>query len=132
MNNEDLHCSRGRISTMPGALAHTSQPCDKHPKRLAVKRVQGETDSYGCEYIHMCQVCLEAFQAYQAQPKPGCCDWCNKMADNLRAHRDLDEGTSGPVYRVCNACVNRESEAIAIELSENESIYFDDEYYDIY
>ena len=41
----------GPISTLPGArhALPAGTMCDEHPDRPAVARVQGETDSFGCE-----------------------------------------------------------------------------------
>ena len=43
----------GPISSLPGS-GHSvpdGAMCDEHPDRPAVARVQGETDSFGCEMI---------------------------------------------------------------------------------
>ena len=54
----------GRIGTLPG---HVSNPpvgmtCDNHPDRPAWKRVQGETDSMGCEQSDLCSECYNNMQ----------------------------------------------------------------------
>jgi len=56
-NNDDA--SRGPVSTLPGNTIKISgsRHCDCHPWRLAEYRVQGETDSFGCEYTYSCQMC---------------------------------------------------------------------------
>lgn len=38
--------------------------CDQHPDRPAVARIQGETDSFGCELCDMCAECYEEYQQY--------------------------------------------------------------------
>jgi hypothetical protein len=93
--------------------------CDDHPDRPAVKRVQGETDSFGAEYIDMCQECLDAFRNRDTtEEQTGSCDWCGGSATDLRSRRDWEEGSSGPVYRVCGACVTKENKRMAEELDD--------------
>jgi len=108
----------GPISTLSGT-AHAvpdGQTCDEHPDRLAVVRVQGETDSFGCEMIDMCQECVDAERAYRQSDEgkaeaieaaTGTCEWCSGHATDLRDKRDYEEGMSGRVYRVCGACRSR-------------------------
>lgn len=117
MSNKYSHCSQGRVSTLPGAVSGTDEQCDDHPERKAVKRVQGETDSMGCEYIHLCKECLDKI----ALPIriSGHCDRCKSQVEDLRHHRDFEEGASGPVYRVCGSCVKKENEAVANEIAAN-------------
>jgi hypothetical protein len=38
--------------------------CDQHPDRLAVVRLQGETDSFGAELNDMCTECRDAYREY--------------------------------------------------------------------
>lgn len=115
----------GPIRSLPGSAHHrvpAGAMCDEHDDRVAVARVQGETDSFGSEMYDMCQECWDAFKARdRTEERTGCCDWCHKSATDLRSHRDLDEGMSGPVYRVCGACIARETAALAEELEEMES-----------
>lgn len=115
----------GPISTLPGAASQppASQMCDDHPDRPAYRRVQGETDSFGSEMHDMCPECYEAHrqqkEAHRAEAATGTCDWCNSQATDLRNRRDYEEGMSGPVYRVCGACVRRENEAIRAEMNDH-------------
>ena len=83
--------------------------CDEHPDRPAVRRVQGETDSMGCEMHDVCQECADAMRAHVRVDAVGACDWCKTISKNLRHHRDIEEGMCGRVYRVCGACVAEES-----------------------
>lgn len=122
-NDEDLHCSSGPVSSMPGS-SHPfpkGSVCDVHGDIPAVKRIQGETDSFGCEYVLMCQGCVDEHQKYlQAkQEEEECCDWCKQMKKGLRPHRDMDEGMSGPLYDVCSDCIIKENEEARRELEEN-------------
>jgi hypothetical protein len=91
--------------------------CDDHPDRPATHRVQGETDSFGCELNDMCDECYAthktAMAAYREEARTGECEWCKSLATDLRDRRDFEEGSCGRVYRVCGACVvrqNREAE----------------------
>jgi hypothetical protein len=124
MNNEELHASRGRVSSMPGS-SHplpAGTKCDQHEDREAVARIQGETDSFGCEYCMMCQECLDQHRAYRAAEldKEKRCDWCGCMAKGVRPRRDIDEGQAGRLYDVCPACIDKENKRLAEELAEND------------
>lgn len=104
--------SRGPVSSMPYSRHELPEGtmCDDHPKRKAVARVQGETDSFGCEFNDLCRECLKELRDYQqsAEARTGACDWCHKPATDLRDRRDYDEGMAGPLYRVCGPCVQRQ------------------------
>lgn len=97
----------GPISSLPGSLHKVPEGmmCDEHEDRPAVKRVQGETDSFGSEMMDMCQECFDAYEKACDEPQePYPCDWCKVESDRLLPTRDIDEGSSGPVYQVCPAC----------------------------
>ena len=107
----------GRISTLPG---HVSRPpagttCDEHQDRFAWKRVQGETDSMGCEQNDLCVECYDKMQEAQAAVNavPGQCDWCSGMFAGLKPRRDWEEGSVGPVYMVCKSCSDRNDATLA-------------------
>jgi hypothetical protein len=124
----------GRTSMLPGAtyaVPH-GQTCDVHEDRLSTLRVQGETDSFGAELVDMCGECVGKWRAYRESPeaRTGTCDWCKHTSNDLRTRRDADEGSSGPVYRVCGPCVKRDNEALAPASSED-SVYPDYEYSDL-
>lgn len=101
----------GPISTLPGSGHDLPEGtmCDQHPDRPAVARIQGETDSFGCEMNDLCEECLKADREYErsAEARTGNCDWCKNVATDLADTRDYDEGMAGPVYRVCGACRKR-------------------------
>lgn len=110
----------GPISSLPGR-SHDfpdGTVCDHHPDRPAVARIQGETDSFGCEMMDMCQGCLDEHRAYvrSTDASTGRCDWCKKDATDLRHTRDYDEGMCGPVYEVCGPCRTRRDERAQAEL----------------
>ena len=91
--------------------------CDDHPDRPAIARIQGETDSFGCEYWDVCQECLDGIRARNRSPeaRTGRCDWCKQHATDLCHTRDYEEGLAGPVYRVCRECIRRRNERVAEE-----------------
>lgn len=124
----------GPISSLPGAVYKAEGDCDDHPGVPAVKRIQGETDSMGCEMIDMCQECYTKFTLAREElaKEEHACDWCGNMAP-LRAHRDYEEGMSGPVYQVCGACIRRESDSLAAEMADSDDGFdydFGDDYGD--
>ena len=112
----------GPISSLPGTrhALPAGTMCDDHPERPAVARIQGETDSFGCELNDCCQECVDEIRQYarSAEARSGQCDWCKLEATDLRNRRDYDEGMSGPVYRVCGPCVQRQNERLAEEARE--------------
>lgn len=118
----------GPISTLSGATHDVpdGMKCDEHPDRDAVVRIQGETDSFGCEMHDLCQECADADRAWRKSPeaaeaRKGMCDWCKGEATDLRDRRDYEEGMCGRVYQVCGACVKRENDELKAE-----SDYYDD------
>lgn len=102
------HVSGGPVGTLPGTTSGASvgAVCDAHPERPAYTRVQGETDSFGCEYHLMCRACYDEYRkaADEEFNKPQRCDWCNNTKPFVRPYRDVDEGQAGPVYMVCKSC----------------------------
>ncbi|NPT59051.1 hypothetical protein [Paraburkholderia elongata] len=115
----------GPISTLPGA--HHAVPdgvmCDDHSDRPAMHRVQGETDSFGCELIDMCDECHAAYKREMAETAAeratGVCDWCGRQATDLRPRRDYEEGSYGRLYDVCGACIRRQNEEAEEELERS-------------
>lgn len=106
--------SNGPVSTLPRSVQETplKAKCDEHPDRDAVKRIQGETDSFGCEYLDMCQECYQAhIEESKNHDHSGCCDWCKQHSDRLYAHRNIEEGNYGRVYQVCSPCIDKERQA---------------------
>jgi hypothetical protein len=131
--SHDLHLSRGRVSTMPGSQhpIPDGTMCDDHPDRPAVTRIQGETDSMGCEYFCACQDCLDKFrsekEALQGGSHLGPCS-CGAQNVPLFARRDYDEGSAGPLYYKCRSCTDKWDVAV---LKENEEYgVYDDFNYD--
>ena len=115
----------GPIPTLPGA-SHSvpdGTMCDDHPDRPATHRVQGETDSMGCEMYDLCDECFKEWKAHGVY-RPDKCDWCKKKAADIRPTRDYEEGMCGPVYYVCGACRKRRDERVRQEAED--SGYYDD------
>lgn len=118
----------GPISTLPGT-GHdvpAGAMCDDHPDRPATHRVQGETDSMGCELLDMCATCFAAHRAAARNADTsGNCDWCKQHAPALRNRRDYEEGMSGSVYRVCTPCIDAQNARDEAELARYDNSYFD-------
>jgi hypothetical protein len=110
----------GPISSLPGSRHDPPEgtKCDQHPDRPAVVRMQGETDSFGCEMYDLCAECAAEWKREAAEPDLGCCDWCE--ADNVARspQRDFDEGMHGPVYYVCKSCRDRYDAELRAELGQ--------------
>ena len=127
--------SNGPVSTLPGAswAAKPGVRCDNHPKVFAALRIQGETDSMGCEYLDVCQPCADAIRAEADSPeaKQGRCDWCEHFKLDLRNRRDQDEGRSGKIYRVCGDCVKRDSEEADLELGDGQKTFDNTTHFDL-
>lgn len=105
--------SSGPISGLPGKRHQVpnGKMCDEHNDRPAVYRIQGETDSFGCEFLDMCQECYDGFCAAGDQMLQEYCDLCKTKQDNLKHYRDPEEGTSGPVYIACPACIIKNNDS---------------------
>lgn len=112
----------GPVSTLPGDRRESPEGmmCDNHPDRQAVRRVQGETDSFGAEYLDLCQECLDKVRVYELEARIGRCDWCGQHAADLRPRRDFEEGLAGRVYNVCGNCVRKENENLQTEFDERD------------
>jgi hypothetical protein len=109
----------GPISTLPGD--HHDVPdgtmCDEHPDRPATHRVQGETDSFGCELNDMCDECYAEYREdMRSWDTSGECDWCKNHAPKLFDRRDYEEGMRGRVYQVCQSCIDRENKRLDAEM----------------
>lgn len=102
----EQHCSEGRVSSLPGSkfTPEENTVCDTHENRAAVVKIQGETDSFGAEYLYLCQECLDEYNKASAIEVENMCDWCKTTTTDCQPYRDFEEGSSGPVYTVCKAC----------------------------
>lgn len=121
----------GPISSLPGKRHELPEGsrCDEHSDRRAVARVQGETDSFGCEMLDLCQECMDDLRDWERSPeaRSGKCDWCKSEAKDLADQRDYEEGMYGPVYRVCGNCRQRLDERDRRELAAYDNGYDDEE-----
>lgn len=120
----------GPISTLPGTRHDfpDGTMCDEHPDRPAVARIQGETDSFGCEMNDVCSECLRRDREAARDPNIGRCQWCSTDDVPRTAARDYEEGSCGPVYYVCAACKKRQHDRIEAELARyGDSPYDDDD-----
>lgn len=129
----------GPISTLPGTSREPpeGQMCDIHPDQPAFARIQGETDSFGCEMEDLCQQCLderrayrcsEAGQAEELEWRTGACEWCKNHVTDLRDARDYEEGMNGRVYRVCGACIKRVNAEAEAELRAYDDYDYNEDY----
>lgn len=117
----DRYCSNGPVSSMPGSVSPVleGEMCDEHPDRPAVRRRQGETDSFGCEYFFVCQECDDALKLALQTPVNGYCEWHTGEGEDIRPMRDYDEGSCGRLYNTCRACRDKVHLAALKELEEN-------------
>lgn len=116
---------------MPGSVHKLPDKtvCDTHPDRLAVIRLQGETDSFGAELNDMCQECLDEHKKYLSEEDTsGKCDWCKTDVQKRVTTRDYEEGLAGRLYYVCVPCINKYDESIRRELENSD--FLDDDYRD--
>ena len=97
---------------LPGNKRRLKEPSgyncgtEGHEDRPAVFRVQGETDSFGCEYEYFCQECGVVAPNHWFT---GTCPKCGKGPEEpLYGYRDPDEGLGGPVYPACRECRDKE------------------------
>ena len=101
---------------LPGSI-HPVQPGDECVDcgKPATVRVQGETDSFGAEYHAYCASCRALWEATLNIPHISFCDHC-KQEEETKPWRDLDEGSSGPVYYICSPCRREADEAYRSQL----------------
>ena len=86
--------------------------CENHPEIDAVTKVCAEADSFGEEYLVFCQECLDKHRADEKtreETQTGHCDRCKAtpLLKDMYHYRDIDEGSHGPVYHVCESCYDR-------------------------
>ena len=105
------HCSNGPVSSMPGSRHQLplNQSCDKHPNRLAVVRIQGETDSFSAEYVDMCEECKQDYLKHIEEHKEDerHCEICLGNKKGVKPRRDPEEGSCGRLYDMCPECYRK-------------------------
>lgn len=111
---------REGVSSLPGSshFVPENAKCDIHTDRNAVANIQGETDSFGAEYILMCRECYEEYKEEAKKPHISTCDWCKAERVPVRPRRDYDEGMNGPVYYCCQDCIDKSNARMAEELGD--------------
>lgn len=143
MSHRDSYASSNPVSTRPGATwPHNGTndcsgqdfgyECSEGTK--AAWTIQGDTDSFGCEYFYLCDCCKKKFDNAEEEERienierEGYCEWHRGTGKDIKLTRDIDgEGYSGPLYNVCAVCRQKEQERIAQEL-EDEFPEDDDDY----
>lgn len=128
----------GPISSLPGARHRvpTGATCDCCGVPATI-RIQGETDSFGCELNDYCQACYDKMEARiaaerEADPDAGnyICDGCKRDAP-CKPARDLEEGNCGPVYWYCDPCMSRHHEqqraAFADDVDDHQDYWGEDD-----
>lgn len=92
---------------MPGDFSKGSypEPCEHEGCDLkeSAYEIQGETDSFGCEYMYFCEEHGKMVLEEMKKPRVGSCDFC-QTETKLKATRDPEEGMNGPVYDLCPNC----------------------------
>lgn len=101
----------GPIRSLPGTIfsAKANTTCDDHDDRPAVKRIQGDTDSFGSEMLDVCQECYDAYikvRDDETNKVAMNCERCGKESFDCKPTRDPGESATGPVYYWCSSCVS--------------------------
>ena len=88
-----------------GADSSICEGKDYECKKRSTRRIQGETDSFGCEYFYLCEECYAVYlqEVEKESEETSTCQWCKKQAV-VSPTRDYTEGDHGPVYYVCAKC----------------------------
>lgn len=77
-------------------------------EKSATKGIIGECDSFGYEVLWYCEEHYRVKRStLRSGAGAGCCDWCGSYSDTLVYRRDVDEGSSGRVYEICQNCVEQ-------------------------
>lgn len=91
-----------------GYVSQINTICERCCQQKATVYIQGESDSFGYETVAVCADCQTKARA----PISGTCDWCKGEGRNdIKATRDPDEGTRGPVYHACAPCRKKAADA---------------------
>lgn len=114
----------GPVRSLPGSVfvPPPDMMCDTegHEDRPATVRLQGETDSFGAEYLDLCAECFDRIKKEdEDRIAERLCDYCGQWTRTARPTRDPDEGNTGRVYYVCVDCRRRQSESIRRELDSD-------------
>lgn len=86
----------------------------------ATKKMAGEVDSFGVEWIYLCDACLAKEKESMANnPVEDNCDHCGCEA-KLRPYRDPDEGSHGPQYFICQPCYQKSMDYHTQDLEDDD------------
>ena len=99
----------GPIRSLPGHkhVCPADMICDECGVEKASIRIQGETDSFGCEMHDYCEMCYSEIQKSIEESKTmdpdfgkDVCDHCHKLT-LCNPARDPEEGSTGAIYYLC-------------------------------
>lgn len=123
-----LILNRGITMSLPGSIVrHTPAPDDGDARECYQNgctcapswRFTRESDSMGDDFEYYCDQHIEAFrQAVATAETAGVCQWCERYYEQLSPRRDFEEGSHGPVYYVCQGCIRKQNDAVAMETAD--------------
>lgn len=92
----------GKTYALDTAEDYLCEHCEEEGLEVqATHRVQGETDSFGCEWIYVCD---KHRIELRDQKTVDMCHRCHVETEVIPT-RDWEEGSHGPVYWVCAGCL---------------------------
>ena len=102
----------GPIRSLPGHkhVCPADMICDECGVEKANIRIQGETDSFGCEMHDYCEMCYSEIQKSIEESKTMDPDFGKDVCDHCHKHtfcnpaRDPEEGSTGAIYYLCVDC----------------------------
>lgn len=101
--------------------------CYTHHEVEATHRICTESDSFGSEFMNLCDECWNAHLAHKEKVKNDESLWetckCGNREPRMIQYRDYEEGMHGPVYEHCSKCHERMNARIA----EEEAQYDEDD-----
>lgn len=109
---------------LPGVVSkltsEESEVCEYQDcKQNAAWKIQGETDSMGCEYNHYCEEHFAKIRNEPVSDELETCDGCGQMSF-LKPTRDWEEGNNGPVYYWCANCREQNAESFRNSFTDDE------------
>ncbi len=92
--------------------------CYNHEDRHAFVRIVGDVSMGVAEVYDYCKECHEEIKKQEQESKKAgeTCDYCKIVKHDCANRRDYEEGSNGPVYRVCLDCRRKEDERLSNEL----------------
>lgn len=109
------------MSILPGHVRITKQNedescCEDNCNNDATHAVASEVDSFGVEWLFLCEEHITPFRSNHKKPTIGICDWCHAEDVEIRPMRDFEEGDAGGVYDVCLKCRQRKNKQLSEEM----------------